>query len=409
MAKTNLRLRFPNIDLVRFAWPSVLWLDVRFLWASDSRVATDIASTKPVSSFLTGVPDLILVAIISAITSVAAVVLKDLFFKVWEERRNNRRQMSLVYARYAEPLAAAAESLMWRLNESLNLQGRGRFLLLRGFPSDVNQYSTYGAYKKVSTLYRLAVVLGWLQACKRELSLVKLSEHGNDQRIVKAVADFERSLADGPQVELERLQNLCNLWNLPFPEDKHTRSVAAVSLEACIDAYLEGKAIAAFGGLSEEQKRELVNGVAAEICVVLKCTPVPDLVINNTWSQAYCRITVREAWIYRDWQAAIGDLMVTPAENSVRRFDVIGFSRFETICLSSLEHESKWIRRLLALFDEVDVSNRNAYDYRVVQLKEILLAAAQIVICLASWQKGSCLVSEASIQLARDLVTGGAE
>ena len=53
--------------------------------------------------------------------------------------------------------AKAPISLLWRLHEALEQPGRGRFLKMVGVPAATNKYSTFGAYKKVSTLYRRPV------------------------------------------------------------------------------------------------------------------------------------------------------------------------------------------------------------------------------------------------------------
>ena len=42
-------------------------------------------------------------------------------------------------------------------------------------------------------------------------------------------------------------------------------------------------------------------------------------------------ISVKQAWIYRDWQQAIGNLMIREIEGAVRRFDIIGYGDFEAL------------------------------------------------------------------------------
>jgi hypothetical protein len=89
------------------------------------------------------------------------------------------------------------------------------------------------------------------------------------------------------------------------------------------------------------------------------------------------RIGVRESWIYRDWQDAIGELMLVETQNSTRRFNVIDFGTFET--KSSVQsHVSDmgkaslevWIPRLQGVFDDLDMSDRT--DARTYQLKSVL-------------------------------------
>jgi hypothetical protein len=52
--------------------------------------------------------------------------------------------------------------------------------------------------------------------------------------------------------------------------------------------------------------------------------PSADL-INKTILKAYGIFTIKETWFYRDWQIALGDIMIEQVSGSSRRFDIIGF------------------------------------------------------------------------------------
>src|ERR1700729_1361241 len=64
--------------------------------------------------------------LITALGALIGVLLKDLIFKLLEERRSQQRELTAIYSRYADPLASATVTLMWRLHEALNRPGRGR-------------------------------------------------------------------------------------------------------------------------------------------------------------------------------------------------------------------------------------------------------------------------------------------
>ena len=57
-------------------------------------------------------------AALAAVGALLGVILKDLIFKLWEERRAKKETLRAVYARYAEPLSLATVSLLWRLHEA---------------------------------------------------------------------------------------------------------------------------------------------------------------------------------------------------------------------------------------------------------------------------------------------------
>ena len=344
-------------------------------------------------------------ALIAAAGALLGVILKDLIFKLWEERRSQKIALEAVFTRYAHPLATAATNLMWRLNEAFNRSGRGRFLRLNGIPIPRNRYSTFGTYKKISTLYRLAVLLGWIRACRREFSYLRLANDAASRPISDAIAAIEIALADGPQVEIERLQQLCELWRVPRSTDQQIESALAVELESTIGDYLEASGAADLNELDGVARDQLCVRAAQAICEGLSVNCVSPPVLTQTSAQAFEIIAVREAWLYRDWQSAIGDLMVREVANRERRFDVIGFSEFEAMCISGTEQEKNWLSRLSAIFDEIDLSVQHRYDHRPKQLKALLRATAILVQALATSRESSQLFSEKTMEVANHLAS----
>jgi hypothetical protein len=345
-------------------------------------------------------------AAIAAIGALFGVVLKDVIFKLWEENRTKKETLRAVYARYAEPLSLATVSLLWRLHEALEQPGRGRFLKMVGVPPTTNKYSTYGAYKKLSTLFRLAALLGWIRACRREFSYLKVAESETHGPIQEAISSFEHALADGPAVAIERLAKLCGLWGLEGAIDDEICQYLAVDLEIAIDEFFQDLDVDEVNLLSDGQKSKLVTRAAKVITSSLRLQDIPEAVLEQTWARAIQIVDFKEAWIYRDWQSAIGDLMLRPIDGAERRFEVIGFSEFETMCTDGTDVQKKWIFRLSAVFDGIDLSWKDPYDHRPTQLGAILHATASLALSLAP-----CVdernISEQSRSLA-SRITGGA-
>jgi hypothetical protein len=323
-------------------------------------------------------------AAIAAIGALFGVILKDLIFKLWEENRTKKETLRAVYARYAEPLSLATVSLLWRLHEALEQPGRGRFLKMVGVPPTTNKYSTFGAYKKLSTLYRLAALLGLIRACRREFSYVKVAESEAHGPIQEAITIFERALADGPAVAIERLVKLCSLWGLEGAIDDEICQYLAVDLEIAIDEFFQDLDVDEVNRLSDVQKFELVSCAARVITSSLRLQDIPQDVIEQSWARAIQIVDFKEAWIYRDWQSAIGDLMLRPIDGAERRFEVIGFSEFESMCTDGTDVQKKWIFRLSAVFDGIDLSWKDPYDHRPSQLGAVLHATASLTLALST-------------------------
>lgn len=343
-------------------------------------------------------------AAIAALGALCGVILKDLLFKLWEEHRTKQESLRAVYARYAEPLSLATVTLLWRLHEALERPGRGRFLKIVGLPTSTKKYSTFGSYKKLSTLYRLAALLGLIRACRREYSYLKVAEAEAHGPIQDAIANFEHALADGPHVAIERLKQLSSLWGLGGAIDDKIDQSLSVDLEIAIDEFFQNRDVDEVHLLSDSQKLELVSCAAEVITSSLKLQDIPQDVLKQTCARAIQIVDFKEAWIYRDWQSAIGDLMLRPIEGGERRFEVMGFREFEAICMEGAEVDKKWILRLSMVFDGIDLSWEDPYDHRPSQLGAVLQATASLTLALAP-----CVDKRNISQQVRDLAEGIAE
>ena len=315
----------------------------------------------------------------SILGSTLGVALGD-FFTRKAERRAKKAAMEAVYSRYADPISSATDSLAWRLRESLEKPGRGRYLKLVGTPTQTNKHDKYGAYKKLSTLYLLAALLGWIRACRRELSYLKISEPRQLEQIEKKVRDFESTLADGHAVEVKRLTELCALWGLEAPDEKDRRASLEVDLDDAIKEYMQDKDTEEASRLMDKQKSELVAHVARTITQSLGLQDLQAAILQQSSAQVIKIVDIKEAWIYREWQNAIGDLMLRPIERSDRLFEVISFGEFERMCSVPTDEQKKWISRLSAVFDGIDLSQGDPYDYRPVQLHELLRATDRLAL-----------------------------
>ena len=150
--------------------------------------------------------------IIAAAVTLIGILLKDLAINTLQERRRTRQSVLSVYRSYADPLTSAATHLLWRLNEIFYKESY--YLKPEGEPTEFERY------KQISTLYRLASLLGWIQAYRRELAFLPEAAPGKLRPLRDAITEFQMALADGSHVELQRLESLSALWELTLPPDK---------------------------------------------------------------------------------------------------------------------------------------------------------------------------------------------
>jgi hypothetical protein len=90
---------------------------------------------------------------------------------------------------------------------------------------------------------------------------------------------------------------------------------------------------------------------------------------------------IKEAYIYRDWQSAIGDLMIVEVSGGSRRFGIMGFGDFEELYLESHGNSSskrRWVDRLDELFHDVNMTRSGIFDARRQQLRNLQEGCKQL-------------------------------
>jgi hypothetical protein len=349
-------------------------------------------------------------AVITAIFTIVGIALKDYLFKWLEERRLERKAQGAIYERYSHPLVTSAVSLLHRLYEILYQPHRPVYLLGQGLSSGSSPGGVYRAYKKLSTVYRLAAVLGWIRACRREFSYLRVADPGDALNIHKAIEDFENSLADGKWVEWERIVRLSDLWLFCKP-DGLKKTPDAVDVATQVDNLiwdcLEEAQAEDVSLLNETERRRLCRSVADCLSSHLRTSQVGDASMERSWPDAFAILGMREAWIYRDWQSAIGDMMVQPTDADDRRFEVIGFGDFEQIVLVSNTRQCLSLKRLFEVFDDLNLGINDRFDARPTQLRTVAKATAELIVAIDDIQGQQSIVSEHSRIIARKIIKMG--
>lgn len=281
-----------------------------------------------------------------------------------------------VFRIYADPLFEAARSLRFRLDEIIN-QGRAGYLLSSKAKNEFHEY------KRISTLYRVAVLLGWIRAFRRERSYLDPSDARRETED-DAIGKIERALADGHHVESQRLDEFCRLWKLSsnaVPSGGERLRLAA-GLNSLTKEFLATRGCLSASDLTDDLKFELVQE-CAELIAQQTRTEIPTELVRATKAEAVLFLGIKEAYIYRDWQAAIGDLMIVSGSGGSRRFDIIGFGEFEDRYIQSeglqqTASASRWLKRLEAVFHDLDMTHTGIFDARREQVRNLRQACLDL-------------------------------
>lgn len=334
-------------------------------------------------------------AIVGAIANISTGLLRDFTAKAWFDRRDAQRSADEVFRRYAEPLAAATISLYWRLREILGGDGRATFLVA------VEPRAEFDQYKLLSTYFRLAATLGWLRALRRELSFLRSYREKRVNAVDAALRAFEKSLADGHHVELQRLRGLMDLWKLPPITDQQVELRIAVAVEQCVKHALQTAPVASAAELDQGTQAKLCRDVAKTIGSMARPREVSTWTLRDTQSDAIRQIAIREAWLYRDWQAAIGDMMIRETTIGNRSFEVLGYGEFEEMLLAPSKTQFRSLYRIATVFDGVDLDRDNPFDARPAAIRNLLVATARMIVALADAPASKSAVDKGTADDAR--------
>jgi hypothetical protein len=317
---------------------------------------------------------------------------------------NRNARSALAVRANAEPLAAAATDLLWRLKE-ITQDGSGYYIAPNAPGGD------YYDYKRGSTAFRLAAVLGAIRAIDRETHVLGEARPAAQNSLFAAIQSFSAVLADGPPQEYLRAARLCDVWGLPpFAAaqsddeafDPHGMHDAA-RFDAALRKHLPGVEVSnthdlvgALMILSREELLDLFRKLAFDLAKFRgEEPPSPSKVLESVEETARA-LAFREARLFREWQRTIGDRMLSDG-------GVISFAAFEAMTADPAVRTSPWMRRLLDLFEGVDIAADAKHDVRPRQLRRLSEATATLVLALAKTGPGQSALTRETLALAKSL------
>jgi hypothetical protein len=329
------------------------------------------------------------------ITAISTAV--NVWLKSWLDDRAQAKADRAVrretYRKYADPLTSAAESLFWRLHEIYETD-RGDYLHSgRGL-------TRYEKHKASSTRYRIAALLGWMVALRRELVLSNAQPDTTVGAMRDALKGVQTSLAEGAHIESSSAQALANVWGISDLDVNR----AGWDINSTVKRVLHDRGALAVGELTPEESEDLLRRIALDV------EKHSNVLISPAAIEEHREVTLRavstrEAWLYRDWQDAIGDWMLLKGDG-VRRFDVKGYRAFADAERIRSDDDEEWLIRLGELTDELDIRDDEWADARIAQLRGVYRAVAQLLVSFHEAAPDLSSISEDTLGCARAIRAG---
>jgi hypothetical protein len=320
--------------------------------------------------------DTVTAALVGAAVALFGIFLRDLVFPFFMKVRDEQRSVETIFRSYSDPIASSAQSLFWRLNEVFGEAGRGAYLAV---DEDATEYVEY---KRISTIYRFLSLLAWVQAYRRELAMLRPVREKDLGALKNALSDLETALATGDHIEAERLDSLINLWGMRANVGSAEKERIGILLEQSLNKHLKRAEKPLASELRDTEKKRLCKDLSTLIANELKVSTPSNEAVEKTLESAIQYVSYREAWIYRDWQAALGDLLLMKMDTGPRGYDVIGYKKFEEMYFDSDGESERWIERAKCVFDDLDVSGTNRFDARYNQLRQTRKATASLIVAI---------------------------
>ncbi len=312
-------------------------------------------------------------AILTLFTSIGAGITRSV-----REANERYRTARKLHEKYSDPLASAAIDLMYRFGELLD--GRDYYLQTR------QRRTTFESYKATSTLYRLAALIAWVRAFRREVFFLRADRwqpRKHQRALDDALACLSTALADGQHMESLRVESVVASLGLVLKDTTPTHVGKTVDFE--LDRFLHARGVSRLADLRKRERREAVR--LAVSTIASSCAPIEGGVAGRfDWREVSVLLDAREAWIYRDWQSAIGDLLISPAPDGARAYDVIGYRQFERMCVAGDAEQRRWIARISALLDDLEMSADASIDARVDVVRAVYRACGQIIVAVHNLQ-----------------------
>jgi hypothetical protein len=238
---------------------------------------------------------------------------------------------------------------------------------------------------------------------RRELSFFTLDDRTRLKTVEGAISELESALADGRHEEMRRIEKLGELWTFELPDDTRQKTEISVKIENAVKTRYHLDKLWEVRGLSQDHQAEACSMAVNILTRQLNQEPIAEDVLKKTHEKAIEALSVRESWLYRDLQAAVGDLMLSEIPSERRRFEVKGYAAFLELTKNATP-EKQWTDRLYEIFHELDISQPDNSDARALQLEKTLVATAKLLRALAEVKQRAGSVSDETLTAAGEVI-----
>ncbi|TDS11817.1 hypothetical protein [Sphingobacterium paludis] len=329
-------------------------------------------------------------ALIAATTALTTLFLgfliKDYLIPLIVENRVKRKKGQELFIKSKRNLFSSANSFNHRLKEIF--QTRSHYLWqqtpLIGFYD----------YKYRSTVFRLCTLLGWIRIYRiQEPNIVIKKKAKTSHQIIERIRAIESSLADGQRVEMYVVKAIFQHVS------KDTNAVPQVDLENfaveidhLVHATCSMKNILRLNqgdNATKDNFIEDLSKLAQPVNIALtELQTVKDKIVDE--------VSVKLGLIYRDWQDAIGDLMLL---KNGEEYQTISYKTFETYWdQANTTLEKKWLKRAEVMFDNLNLTANTKSDSRIEQIPLIYSSIYELQKTLYDIKIGSDPISKANFE-----------
>lgn len=318
-------------------------------------------------------------AIIAVFSTLLFILIKDIIIHNIRLNIEKKANSLKIYKKYSKPLLISIERLLWRLREIIS---NSSFILMHhDFKNE------YHRYKYLSTMYRFYSVLGWLTLARRELTFLKVSRKKKMREIDNAISQFKSSLADGQPHKIHRFNNI-----IKYLRDENLELNKETTILLCnkIEQLLYEVCNKDKDQINDKDELvEKIKNIFSEYLLELEINDGNDFIDN---------IFFIEGLIYRDWQDAIGEMMLVSSKDNEYEYEVMNYKSFEEMYIKYENGEENiWIKRGERFFKNLSISNNREIDKRVNMILNITQSLIDLLATLTDINIGGSVVKKHTI------------
>lgn len=254
----------------------------------------------------------LIIASVTIITVILGFAIKDYIIPGIIEKRSKKREGQQLFNRYKVHLFKSALFFANRLSEIFRT--RSHYLWIEAPKSDFYEY------KYLSTIYRLCALLGWIRAYRLEEASISIRKSDKEIHLLSGGLDkLVSSFADGQNIEMYVAKALCKLHAVEIDKMPVDRlELFSVEIDHIVQEVLTNSGKEYVSELSDQKQTEFIT----KFKNLLTKLSIEGSLVDSTKADVIKAVSIKQGLIYRDWQQAIGDLMLGKKDTTdVRKYD----------------------------------------------------------------------------------------